>query len=115
QPDREEKRVTGEEREQEPALDEDDDQADPDELGVELLEQPMRVHPGDAEEQWLEETGHAGEPIQGSCESRQSSRASPRPGRRGTSGLASPTWTTARASWPPRGLPVTWCADPRWP
>ena len=46
----EQQRVTGQEREQQPALDEDDDQADPHELGVEVVEQPVGVHPGDPQE-----------------------------------------------------------------
>ncbi len=50
QPDREQQGVTGQEREQQPALDEDDQQADPEELRAELLEQPVGVHPLDAEQ-----------------------------------------------------------------
>ena len=42
----------GQEREEQPALDEDDRQADPEERGAELVEQPVGVHPLDAEEQW---------------------------------------------------------------
>ena len=39
----------GQEREEQPALDEDDHQADPEELGAEPLQQPLGVHPADAD------------------------------------------------------------------
>ena len=48
---REQQRVARQEREEQPALDEDDDQADPEELGAEPVEQPVGVHPVDAEQQ----------------------------------------------------------------
>ena len=50
QPEREEQGVPGQEREEQPALDEDDDQADPEELGAEPVEQPVGVHPVHAEQ-----------------------------------------------------------------
>src|SRR5262249_32373883 len=65
--DRHHERVTGQEREEQPALDEDDDQADQDELGPEMVQQPLGLHPGDAEEEWLEYAGHTIEPIRRIC------------------------------------------------
>ena len=46
---REEKAVAGEDREEQAALDEDDEQGDDEELRPEALEQPRRVHPARAE------------------------------------------------------------------
>ena len=58
QAEREQQGVAGQEREQQPALDEDDDQADPDELRVEVVEQPVGVHPGDPQQLGVQ-AGHA--------------------------------------------------------
>ncbi len=58
--DREQERVAGEDREEQPALDEDDDQADPEQRRAEPVEQPVGVHPVDAEEHRLDARGQDG-------------------------------------------------------
>ncbi len=58
QPHREQQAVTGQEREEQAALDDDDRQAHPEEPGAELVEQPLRVHPLDAEQEGQELAGH---------------------------------------------------------
>jgi hypothetical protein len=49
-PEREEQRVAGEDGEEQPALHEDDEQAEPEQLRAEPVEQPVGVHPLDAEQ-----------------------------------------------------------------
>ena len=56
---REQQGVTGEEREEQAALDEDDHQAQPEELAAELVEQPVGVHPVHAQNEWMEIQQHA--------------------------------------------------------
>ena len=57
QAEREQQGVAGQEREEQPALDEDDQQADPEQRRAEAVEQPVGVHPVDAEQHRLDARG----------------------------------------------------------
>ena len=69
QAEREQQGVAREEREEEPALDEDDADGHPDEGAAELGQQPVRVEVLDAQQHRLHDRGeaHARQTYRGSC------------------------------------------------
>ena len=75
--DREQERVAGQDREEQPALDEDDDQADPEQRRAEPVEQPVGVHPVDAEEHRLDARGQDGLQVPQRAHARNPNRGLP--------------------------------------
>ena len=67
QPHREQQAVARQEREEQPALDEDDHHAEPEQRLAEPVEQPLGVHPVHAEQQGVDQVDHAAEGIRGAA------------------------------------------------